>query len=138
MPDDAGSVGQPGKFEHLSLIKNIARYFLAHNHLALPFSRPLRQSELLKVCITEKLASTFLVNLLAETPSLTYPQNRRSVEALTLCWVRSSTFSLNQAKSRGTTILRPTIFSIISRNICSMLQRYRNKSSQHTKSQYFD
>ena len=49
----------------------------------------------------------------------------RSVEALTLCRVRSSTFSLNQTKSRGTTILRPTILSIISRNICSMLQNSR-------------
>ena len=56
IPDDAGSVGQPGKFEHLSLIKIITRYFLANNHLTLLLSRPLRQSELLKVCITEKIS----------------------------------------------------------------------------------
>ena len=66
----------------------------------------------------------------------------RNVETLTLCRVRSSTFSLNQAKSRGTTILRPTILSIISRNICSMLQSIVEQIQPiryfHKKASYFE
>ncbi len=68
IPDDAGSVGQPGKFEHLSLIKIIAWDFLAYNHLALLLSRPLRQSKLLKVRITEKFSQYILGKLTGRKP----------------------------------------------------------------------
>ena len=68
IPDDAGSVGQPGKFELLPLIKIIAWDFLAHNHLALPFSHPLRQSKLLKVRITEKIRQNILGKLTGRNP----------------------------------------------------------------------
>ena len=122
IPYGAFAVGKPGQFDELPYAKVIAAYFFIKHDIALCLCLRLCLHEVGEIAIAYKFSEhVFCVSACLDA-LVDISQKRCSVEALRGFCVRCSIYSASHAKSRGTSILRSVVSSILRLNSCSILQ----------------